>query len=111
LPAASAFADTAVIVNEFSKSGIDHFLVEHADEGIIELSDGCLRCTMRGDLIDMLANLIDRLQTGHITALYCIETTGLADPVPVLQSLTGHPVMLQAFRITGASPQLTVSMI
>lgn len=96
-----ALADTAVIVNEFGEIGIDHLLVEQADEGIIELSDGCLCCTIRGDLLDTLASLIDRLQTGRIARLrhVIIETTGLADPAPILQVLMGHPVMLQAFRI------------
>lgn len=96
-----ALADTAVIVNEFGEIGIDHLLVEQADEGIIELSDGCLCCTIRGDLLDTLASLIDRLQTGQIARLrhVIIETTGLADPAPILQVLMGHPVMLQAFRI------------
>lgn len=93
--------DIAVIVNEFGETGIDHLLIEQADEGIIELSDGCLCCTIRGDLTDTLAGLIDRLQTGKIHRLrhVIIETTGLADPAPILQALMGHPVMLQAFHI------------
>ncbi|AQS40767.1 MAG: Cobalamin synthesis protein [Candidatus Tokpelaia hoelldobleri] len=93
--------DIAVIVNEFGETGIDHLLIEQADEGIIELSDGCLCCTIRGDLTDTLAGLIDRLQTGKIQRLHhvIIETTGLADPAPILQALIGHPVMLQAFHI------------
>ncbi|MHC5306016.1 CobW family GTP-binding protein [Bartonella sp. LJL80] len=96
-------ADTAVIVNEFGEVGIDHLLVEQANEGIIELSDGCLCCTMRGDLMDTLANLIDRLQTGRIARLkrIIIETTGLADPAPILQAIMGHPAMLQSFVIDG----------
>jgi len=100
---APGLADTAVIVNEFGEIGIDHLLVEQADDGIIELSDGCLCCTIRGALVDTLADLIDRLQTGRIAALrhVMIETTGLADPAPVLQMLMGHPVMVQAFHIQG----------
>lgn len=96
-------ADTAVIVNEFGEVGIDHLLVEQADEGIIELSDGCLCCTIRGDLMDTLANLIDRLQTGSIKTIkrIIIETTGLADPAPILQSIIGHPAMIQSFAIDG----------
>lgn len=98
-----ALSDTAVIINEFGEVGIDHLLVEQASEGIIELSDGCLCCTVRGELVDTLADLIDRLQTGRIKALkrVIIETTGLADPAPVLQSIMGHPVLLQAFRLDG----------
>lgn len=95
--------DTAVIVNEFGEVGIDHLLVEKADDGIIELSNGCLCCTMRGQLIDSLANIIDRLQTGRITSLrrVVIETTGLADPAPILQAIMVHPAMLQSFAIDG----------
>lgn len=96
-------ADTAVIINEFGDVAIDHLLVEQASDGVIELSDGCLCCTVRGELVDTLADLVDRLQTGRITRLrrVVIETTGLADPVPVLQSIMAHPVLLQAYRLDG----------
>jgi G3E family GTPase len=95
--------DTAVIINEFGDVGIDHLLVEQSGEGIIELSDGCLCCTVRGELVDTLSDLIDQLQTGRITALarVVIETTGLADPAPVLSAIMGHPVLVQAFRLDG----------
>ena len=98
-----ALSDTAVIINEFGDVGIDHLLVEQASEGIIELSDGCLCCTVRGELVDTLADLIDRLQTGKLERLrrVIIETTGLADPAPVLHAIMGHPVLLQAFRVDG----------
>jgi len=98
-----ALSDTAVIINEFGEVGIDHLLVEQASEGVIELSDGCLCCTVRGELVDTLADLIDRLQTGRIKALkrVIIETTGLADPAPVLHSIMGHPVLMQAFHLDG----------
>ncbi len=98
-----ALSDTAVIINEFGEVGIDHLLVEQASEGVIELSDGCLCCTVRGELVDTLADLIDRHQTGRIKALkrVIIETTGLADPAPVLHSIMGHPVLMQAFRLDG----------
>jgi G3E family GTPase len=95
--------DTAVIINEFGDVGIDHLLVEQSGDGIIELSDGCLCCTVRGELVDTLCDLIDRLQTGRIAALarVVIETTGLADPAPVLSAIMGHPVLMQAFRLDG----------
>ncbi|NMG38085.1 GTP-binding protein [Chelativorans sp. ZYF759] len=94
---------TAVIVNEFGEVGIDHLLVEQAVDGVIELSDGCLCCTVRGELVDTLADLIDRMQTGRIPPLkrIIIETTGLADPVPVLQSILGHPALAAALRLSG----------
>jgi G3E family GTPase len=98
-----ALKDTAVIINEFGEVAIDHLLVEQASDGIIALSDGCLCCTVRSDLVDTLADLIDRLQTGRIATLsrVVVETTGLADPVPVLQSVMGHPALVQAYRLDG----------
>lgn len=96
-------SDTAVIINEFGEVSIDHLLVEKANEDIIELADGCVCCTVRGELVDTLAELIERLQTGRIKSLkrVVIETTGLADPAPVLQSVMGHPVLMQVFRLDG----------
>lgn len=96
-------ANTAVIINEFGEVSIDHLLVEQASDGVIELSDGCLCCTVRGELVDTLADLIERMQTGRIAPLkrIVIETTGLADPVPVLQAVMGHPVLMQALRLDG----------
>ena len=98
-----ALADTAVIINEFGDVALDHLLVEQASDGIVTLSDGCLCCTVRGELVDTLADLIDRLQTGRIRALarVVVETTGLADPVPVLQSIMAHPALVQAYRLDG----------
>jgi len=98
-----ALADTAVIINEYGDVAIDHLLVEQASDGIIQLSDGCLCCTVRGELVDTLADLVDRLQTGRIAALarIVIETTGLADPAPVMQSIMGHPALVHAFRLDG----------
>ncbi len=98
-----ALADTAVIINEFGDVAIDHLLVESSSDGIIQLADGCLCCTVRGELVDTLADLVDRLQTGRIAKLkrVIVETTGLADPAPVLQSIMGHPVLVQAYRLDG----------
>ena len=98
-----AMADTAVIINEFGDVAIDHLLVEQASDGVIQLSDGCLCCTVRGELVDTLADLVDRLQTGKIARLarVVIETTGLADPAPVLQAIMGHPALAQAYRLDG----------
>jgi G3E family GTPase len=95
--------DTAVIINEFGEVGIDHLLVEQSGDGIIELSDGCLCCTIRGELVDTLADLMDRMQTGRIQPLkrIVIETTGLADPAPVLQAIMGNPVLSQSFSLDG----------
>ncbi len=95
--------DTAVIVNEFGEVGIDHLLVETARDGVIELADGCICCTVRGDLVDTLAELVDRVQTGRLAPFrrVVIETTGLADPTPILAMLMAHPVLLQHFALDG----------
>lgn len=90
--------DTALIINEFGDVGIDHLLVETADEGIVELSDGCLCCTIRGDLVDTLTRLINRQPT---PARIVIESTGLADPAPILQAIMGHPVLSDLLRLDG----------
>ncbi|MFD2236721.1 CobW family GTP-binding protein [Aureimonas populi] len=98
-----ALRDAAVIVNEFGEVGIDHLLVERSGEGIIELSDGCICCTVRGELVDTLADLVDRMQTGRLRALsrVVIETTGLADPTPILASLMAHPALMRSFSLAG----------
>ena len=95
--------DAAVIINEFGDVGIDHLLVESSGDAIIELSDGCLCCTVRGELVDTLANLMDAMQTGRIRPLkrVVIETTGLADPAPVMQSIMGNPVIANNFDLDG----------
>ncbi|XHX79040.1 MAG: CobW family GTP-binding protein [Stenomitos frigidus ULC029] len=73
----------AVIVNEFGEVGIDNQLVEGADEEILEMNNGCICCTVRGDLIRLIGKLLERReQFDHLL----IETTGLADPAPVIQS-------------------------
>ena len=73
----------AVIVNEFGEVGIDNQLVIDADEEIFEMNNGCICCTVRGDLIRIIGNLMRRRDKfDHLV----IETTGLADPAPVIQS-------------------------
>ncbi len=73
----------AVIVNEFGEVGIDHQLVVDADEEIFEMNNGCICCTVRGDLIRIISNLMRRRDKfDHLV----IETTGLADPAPVIQT-------------------------
>lgn len=96
-------SDAALIINEFGDIGIDHLLVESSGDGVIELSDGCLCCTVRGELVDTLADLMDRMQSGRIRPFsrVVIETTGLADPVPVMQSVIGHPALGQSYRLEG----------
>jgi G3E family GTPase len=95
-------SQTAVIINEFGEVGIDHLLVEHVDDGIVLLSTGCLCCTLRGDLIDALERLLRSLDNGR--TVFCrviIETTGLADPAPVLHVLMTHPYLAMRYRLDG----------
>jgi G3E family GTPase len=86
--------NAAVIVNEFGDVGIDHALIASSTDNMIELSTGCLCCTVRGDLVDTLRELIEKRTTGAVRAFdrLVIETTGLADPGPVIQALMTLPV-------------------
>jgi G3E family GTPase len=89
-------AGTAVLVNEFGEIGLDHLLVETLDEDTVLLSAGCLCCTVRGDLVEALARIRTRQP-----ARVLIETTGLADPVPIIQTLLGDPFVAMFFRMDG----------
>jgi G3E family GTPase len=98
-----ALTDTAVIINEFGEIGIDHLLVEAVSDGIVELSAGCLCCTVRGDLIATLENLLRARDNGRVSPFkrVIIETTGLADPAPVLHVLMVHPYLMMRYRLDG----------
>jgi G3E family GTPase len=88
----------AVIENEFGEIGIDHELVVRADEEIFEMNNGCLCCTVRGDLIRILANLARRRDRFDYVL---IETTGLADPGPVAQTFFVDEDIRASFRLDG----------
>ncbi|WP_434054625.1 MAG: GTP-binding protein [Roseibium sp.] len=96
-----SMADTAVIINEFGEIGLDHLFVDQAGEGIIELSSGCLCCTIRGDLVTTLENLLRHLDNGRTERLnrVIIETTGLADPAPILHTVMLHPYLVMRYRL------------
>jgi G3E family GTPase len=97
-----ALAETAVIINEFGEIGLDHLLVEHVGDGVVLLQSGCLCCTMRGDLIDALERLLRGLDNNRMTfRRVIIETTGLADPAPVLHTAMVHPYLVMRFRLAG----------
>jgi len=98
-----AFGNTAVIVNEFGDVGIDHLLVEANEAGdtMIELSDGCLCCTVRSDLVDTLRQIAVRVDAGAAIDRVIVETTGLADPVPVLQAIIASPGINERFHVAG----------
>jgi G3E family GTPase len=95
-----ALAGTAVLVNEFGEIGLDHLLVEKLDENTVLLNAGCLCCTVRGDLSRALADLLPRVEAGEVRRVV-IETTGLADPAPILVTLMSDPVAGRAYRLDG----------
>ncbi len=99
----TALANAAIIINEFGEIGLDHLLVESADEGILEMSSGCLCCSIRGDLVDTLNDLLERRDDGRIKAFdrVVIETTGLADPAPILHTIMSHPYLVMRYRLDG----------
>jgi G3E family GTPase len=97
-----ALAGTAVIINEFGEIGLDHLLVKAIDDNMVLLQSGCLCCTMRGDLVAALENLLRDLDNGRVSFQRVIlETTGLADPAPVLQTAMAHPYLVMRYRLDG----------
>ena len=98
-----AMADTAVVINEFGDVGLDHLLVENSSDDTVVLSSGCLCCTIRGDLVDTLRSLFLRRRKGTIPQFkrVVIETTGLADPAPVLHTLMQDPLVSECYRLDG----------
>ncbi len=98
-----ALSETVVIVNEFGEIGLDHLMIEGVEESMILLASGCLCCTIRDDLIVTLEDLLRRHDNGRITPFrrVVIETTGLADPAPILNVLINHPYLALRFRLDG----------
>jgi G3E family GTPase len=98
-----AMEETAVIVNEFGEIGLDHLLVEQASEDTVLLNSGCLCCTVRGDLVNGMRDLYKRRVKGEVPAFQrlVIETTGLADPAPILQTIMTDPLLSERFRLDG----------
>jgi len=95
-------ADTAVIVNELGEIGLDHLLMDHVAENLRVLNSGCLCCTVRGDLAETLVALQVRRAAGEIAFnRVVIETTGLADPAPVLHTLVADPAVAASYRLAG----------
>ena len=96
-------ANTAVIINEFGEISLDHALVEKGDEDIVELQGGCLCCTIRGDLLETLRDLYRRRKHGKISpfARVVVETTGLADPAPILHTLMRDRLVVAVYRLDG----------
>lgn len=99
---AAAGPRIAVIVNEFGEAGLDHDLIEAVDEEIVLMQSGCLCCSVRGDLARTIADLIGRRQTGDISfERVIIETTGMAEPGPILHTLLVDPWLARNVRMDG----------
>ncbi|WP_421999309.1 CobW family GTP-binding protein [Reyranella sp.] len=96
-------ARTVVVINEFGEIGLDHELVESSSEDMVLLQSGCLCCTIRGDLIDTLRSLMARRIGGSIAPFerVIIETTGLADPAPILHTLMSDEALVTSYRLDG----------
>ena len=94
---------TAIIINEFGEIGIDHLLVETSSEEMIEINNGCICCTVRGDLQDKLGSLSMWLDAGRIPPVerVIVETTGLADPAPIMHTLMTDEHLLNRYRLGG----------
>ncbi len=98
-----SLADTVVIVNEFGAVGLDHLLIEQAIEDAVLLKNGCICCTVSGDIADTLETLWRRRADGVLPPFrrIVIETTGLADPAPVAHALLAGPEAHYACRLDG----------
>ncbi|OKH89650.1 GTP-binding protein [Thalassospira sp. TSL5-1] len=93
--------NTAVLINEFGEIGLDHLLVQEISEDVMLLNSGCICCSVRGDLINGLRDLFVRRVRGEVAAFnrVVIETTGLADPAPILHTLMTDPLLTNKFRL------------
>jgi G3E family GTPase len=92
-----------VIINEFGEVGLDHVLIESGDENTVLMESGCLCCTIRGDLRETLRDLRLRRQSGAIIPFdrVVVETTGLADPAPIIHTLMTDSYIAQNYRLDG----------
>ncbi len=98
-----ALKDALVLINEFGEVGLDHLLVEKVEGDMLLMSSGCLCCTIRGDLIATLEDALRKRDNGRIGPFsrVLVETTGLADPAPVLHTIMHHPYLMLRFRLQG----------
>jgi G3E family GTPase len=95
------FGETAVIVNELGEVAIDHHLLRRVDERTVVLGNGCVCCSLRGDLADELRDLLGRRDRREIPAFrrVVLETTGVADPAPIVYTLLSEPVVKHHFEL------------
>ncbi len=95
--------ETAVLINEFGAVGLDHLLVSHVAEDIVMLQSGCLCCTVRGDMVNAMRDLFLKRVKGEVPEFnrVVIETTGLADPAPIIHTLMTDPLLSSRYRLDG----------
>jgi len=105
LLASPELADTLVLINEFGEVGIDHLLVENVEGDMIVMSSGCICCSIRGDLVAALEDALRKLDNGRIRPFrrVVLETTGLADPAPILHTIMSHPYLALRYRLDGVA--------
>ena len=96
-----ALADTAVLINEFGEIGLDHHLLERIDDTMVLLQSGCLCCTIRGELSAAIKDLHAKRERGQVPRFrrLVVESTGLADPFPILSTVQADPVLRHHFRL------------
>ena len=98
-----AFDNTAVVVNEFGEIGLDGILIKHSEDQIVEMTSGCLCCTIRGDIRQTLLDLHSKRTNGDIPTFnrVIVESTGLADPAPVVHTLMSDPLLDRRYMLGG----------
>ncbi|TCT07159.1 G3E family GTPase [Tepidamorphus gemmatus] len=96
-----ALADTAVLINEFGEVGLDHHLIDRIDETTVLLQSGCVCCTIRGELSEAIRGLHSKRAQGAVSPFrrLVIESTGLADPFPIVSTVRSDPVLRHHFRL------------
>jgi G3E family GTPase len=96
-----AFADTAVLINELGEIALDHQLLERIDETMVVLKSGCVCCTIRGELAAAIKNVHEQRELGLVPPFrhLVIESTGLADPFPILSTVRADPVLRHHFKM------------
>lgn len=98
-----SLSDALILINEFGEVGLDHLFIEKVEGDMLLMSSGCLCCTIRGDLIATLEDALRKRDNGRIPPFsrVIVETTGLADPAPVLHTIMHHPYLMLRFRLQG----------
>src|SRR4249919_2270115 len=96
-----AMSDSAVVINEYGEIALDHLLVERVDGEIAVLASGCICCTIRSDLEETLRTLLVKRDRGEVAPFrrILVETTGLADPAPIVQLLLNNPLVSHFLRL------------